>query len=248
LKHVLILSVTPTTRSPAPRARAKAAEAEANGNGANGNGTADDGEPAVAGLAASQLRRIRRIVDAAVRLAEQGGFEGVRLRDVAEASEVALGTLYKYFRSKEDILLFALTEEVMRLETALAGRVVEGDTPVERVETFFRRATGGLTRRPHFARAILRSIAAADTSLALQVAGFHLRMTRLVVATLRGEPPVLGDPAAGPPAGTERERQIAFVLMNFWFASLSGWAGGLHPAKTVSEQVRTAAALLLGEA
>ena len=54
-------------------------------------------------LVASQLRRMRRIVDAAVELAEQGGFEAVRLRDVAERSDVALGTLYKYFRSKEDI-------------------------------------------------------------------------------------------------------------------------------------------------
>ena len=59
-------------------------------------------------LASSQLRRIRRVVDAAIALAERGGFDAVRLRDVAEASGVALGTLYKYFRSKEDILLFAV--------------------------------------------------------------------------------------------------------------------------------------------
>ncbi|MCP4004081.1 MAG: hypothetical protein GY725_07795, partial [bacterium] len=43
-----------------------------------------DGEPQIARLVASQLKRMRRIVDAAVDLAEQGGFEAVRLRDVAE--------------------------------------------------------------------------------------------------------------------------------------------------------------------
>lgn len=205
------------------------------------------GEAPVAGLAASQLKRIRRIVDAAVQLAEQGGFDAVRLRDVAEASDVALGTLYKYFRSKEDILLFALNEEVARLEAALSGRPVEGRTPHERVASLFQRATAGLTRRPHLARAILRSISAGDSGLAVQVAGFHLRMTRLIVATLRGVAPDLAGPVDAP-AGTERERQIAFVLMNFWFASLSGWAGGLHPAKTVSDQVRATAGLLLGDA
>ena len=42
----------------------------------------------LARLATSQLRRVRRIVDAAVALAEKGGFDGVRLRDVAEASGV----------------------------------------------------------------------------------------------------------------------------------------------------------------
>ena len=85
------------------------------------------GQP-VARLAASQLRRMRAIVDAAVALAEKGGFEAVRLRDVAEASGVALGTLYKYFRSKEDILLFAVHEEAEKLEAVMAARPARGAT------------------------------------------------------------------------------------------------------------------------
>jgi len=214
-------------------------------NGAAVEALAEEGT-AVAGLAASQLRRIRRIVDAAVRLAEAGGYEGMRLRDVAEASEVALGTLYKYFRSKEDILLFALAEEVGRLEAAVSARPLEGATPLERIEVFFRRATQGLTRRPQFARAVVRSITGGDADLSIHIAAFHLRMTRLIVATLRGETPDLTTPIETP-VGTERERLIAFVLVNVWFSSLSGWAGGLHPAKTVSDQVRLAAGLLLGE-
>ena len=44
--------------------------------------------------------RARRILDAAIELAEQGGFEAVRLRDVAAQANVALGTLYRRFRSK----------------------------------------------------------------------------------------------------------------------------------------------------
>ena len=44
-------------------------------------------------LGPSQQRRLRRILAAAVALAERGGFEAVRLRDVAQESQVALGTL-----------------------------------------------------------------------------------------------------------------------------------------------------------
>jgi AcrR family transcriptional regulator len=200
----------------------------------------------VAGLAASQIRRMRRIVDAAVRLAEQGGFDGVRLRDVAEASDVALGTLYKYFRSKEDILLFALAEDMERLEASVTARPILGDTRLDRVVAFFARATTGLTRRPQFARAVLRSISAGDSDMAVKVAGFMLRMTRLIAAAQRGEAPNLSAPVDAP-AGTEREQQIAFVLTHFWFSSLSGWAGGLHTARTVSDQLRIAAALLIEE-
>ncbi len=198
----------------------------------------------VARLAASQLRRMRRIVDAAVRLAEDGGFEAVRLRDVAEASDVALGTLYKYFRSKEDILLFALTEEVERLEAAMASRPVEGGTAVERIASCFRRCTSALVRRPDFARAVVRSIASGDPELTAKVAGFHLRMTRIILAALRDEPLDAQAPATDE-LGSERERQLATVLQHVWFASLAGWAAGLHPAKAVPEQVEVAAALIL---
>jgi len=201
---------------------------------------------APARLIVSQLRRIRRIVDAAVELAEEGGFEGVRLRDVAEASDVSLGTLYKYFRSKEDILLFAVNEDGERLEAVIVGRPPAGETASERVAELFGRATRGLTRRPNFARAALRSIASGDESMAAQQACFHLRTSRMVIATLRGEAPDPGLPLSEP-VGTPEERQIAIVLEHVWFASLLGWASGLHPASRVTEQMAATAALLLGD-
>lgn len=191
----------------------------------------------VARLAASQLNRVRRIVDAAVQLADKGGFEAVRLRDVADASEVALGTLYKYFHSKEDILLFALTEEVERLEAAMTEHPPTGGSPLARVTQFFERATRALTRRPQFARAVLRSLACGSSDTLVRVSRFHSRMTRLIVASLHGAPP-----EARTPPGPERD--VAFILQNVWFASLIGWAGGLHQARVASQRVRTAAALM----
>jgi AcrR family transcriptional regulator len=182
-------------------------------------------------------------VDAAVSLAERGGFEAVRLRDVAEASGVALGTLYKYFRSKEDILLFALAEEVERMEATVAERLPEGRSPLERLTAFFQQSTRSLTRKPQFARAVLRALASGDGETATKVAAFHDRMTRLIVAALRGKPLDLAGPATGT-EGTAREREIAGVLQNVWFASLVGWAGGLHSTRTVADHVATAAALM----
>jgi AcrR family transcriptional regulator len=195
------------------------------------------------GLGPSQRRRLRRIVDAAVALAERGGFEAVRLRDVAQESQVALGTLYKYFHSKEDILLVALTEEMERLEAALVAHPASGGTPLKRLTEFFQRATQGLTRKPHFARALLRAIASGDRKTAAKVASFHQRMTRMIHAALGGTAP---DPRGTGRAalGDAREQQVAFLLQHVWFASLVGWAGGLHPTRTVVEQVRTAAVLM----
>jgi len=195
-------------------------------------------------LATSQLRRMRAIVDAAVALAERGGFDGVRLRDVAEASGVALGTLYKYFRSKEEILLFAVNEDMERLEAVMHERPPRGESPTERLSEFFARATRGFVRRADYAQAVLRATAAGDASTAVQQAGFHLRLSRMVVSALRGEAPPLAAPLAEP-VGSEREQRVALVLEHVWFACLLGWVSGLHPVKTVTERMRDAVSLLL---
>ncbi len=205
---------------------------------------APPGEIPVARLAASQLRRMRRVVDAAVTLAEQGGYDGMRLRDVAEASDVALGTLYKYFRSKEDILLFAVTEEVEKLEAVMATRPIAGATPVERGTRFFSFATKALVRREGFARAGLRAVVSGDPAATAKVAGFHLRMTRMILAALRGTLVDIRIPPSET-AGGGRSESLAFVLQQVWFASLVGWSVGLHSARTATEQVERAMQLML---
>jgi AcrR family transcriptional regulator len=187
---------------------------------------------------------MRRIVDAAVDLAEKGGFEAVRLREVAEQSDVALGTLYKYFRSKEDILLFALNEELDRLEGAMVARGRTGGAPFDRAVEFFRRATRAIARRPQLARAMIRAMAAGEPDTVMKLASLQLRIARLVVATLRDEAPNLAMPL-DTPHGSDAEQAIAQVMMNVWFSSLVGWAAGLHAERTVTEHIRTAATLIL---
>ncbi len=201
--------------------------------------------PAATGLAASQLRRIRRIVDAAIELAEQGGFDGVRLRDVAESSGVALGTLYKYFPSKEAILLYAVNEGNEGLERLMVEEPPRGETAAERVADFFARATGTFTRRPNFARAVLRAIAASDQATAAQQAGFHLRIGRMIISALRGEAPDVSRPLSET-IGSEREQSIALMLNHVWFAALLGWSSGLHSAEAVADRMTQAIDLMLG--
>ncbi|MEB2345225.1 MAG: TetR/AcrR family transcriptional regulator [Deltaproteobacteria bacterium] len=200
--------------------------------------------PTGARLAANQIKRMRRIVDAAVALAEGGGFEAVRLRDVAERSDVALGTLYKYFRSKEDILLFALDEEVGRLEQGLLARPPAGASPFERAADFFGRTSRALIGRPALTRAMIRALTGTE-ELAFKVAAFQLRIARLVAAALRGAPADLAAPLDAS-IGSARERAAAQTLMHVWFSALVGWSAGLHTERGVVEQVRVAAELVLG--
>lgn len=194
--------------------------------------------------------RARRIVDTAIDLAEKGGFEAVRLRDVAAEADVALGTLYRYFRSKEDMLIAALNSEVESLEARIQVQPMPGDTPLARVDAFFRAATRGLMRRPRLARAILRAAASGDHELAEKVAAFHSRMSAMILAATHGETVTAraegGNGSRAPAlAATEEELAVAALLQHIWFSCLIGWAGGLMGQNEVIDRMGTATALLM---
>ena len=182
--------------------------------------------------------RTRRIVDAATALAEKGGFEAVRLRDVAAQSGVALGTLYRRFRSKEDLLLAALELAMREYEARFYAVPPEGATALLRVDAFFAGYTATLCRRPNLARALVRAIASGAPELTLRVAAFHARTEGWITASLRG-----GTRDGAPPS--EREHSLASSLLLVWFASLTGWASGVHDEARIVEQTRVAAALML---
>ena len=185
-----------------------------------------------------------RIFDVAIELAEEGGYDNVRQRDVAARAGVALGTLYKRFRSKEDILSAALERETAQLERKLEKLPVKAATPEDRLVQFYTVLTRALTRRPHFARAVLRAMASGQPEVAKHVVAYQGRMTAMLIATMRGQGRMsYGDATASPP--TEQEQTLALLLQQNWFASLIGWSAGLHGPNDVIDHVRTAARLLL---
>jgi AcrR family transcriptional regulator len=180
-----------------------------------------------------------RILETAIELAEKGGFENVRLRDVAAQAQVALGTLYKRFPSKESILIAALELEAEKMEKRLMRKAVDGADALERVLNFFDVASRALFRKPNLGRAILRALTSGDVELTGQVAAFHQRMTTMIIAAQRGVPAgALSEP-------TNSEVIVALIMMQVWFAALVGWMGGLISRPMVLDQMRITLTLLL---
>jgi len=179
-------------------------------------------------MARTQDRR-ERIIDATVELAEKGGFEAVRLRDVAAASGVALGTVYRNFSSKEDLLVGALSREMEALQRAIRCRPPRGDTPRALARAFFRAANRGVLSRPNFARAVIRALATGNPEMHEATASFHDGNTALITEVIFGREEV-----------TERDRRVATLLQNVWFASLVGWTGGLFDESGVLDRIEVA--------
>lgn len=188
--------------------------------------------------------RARRIVETAVELAEEGGFEAVRLRDVASHAGVALGTLYRRFASKEDLLVAALAMETRNLEQRFGRQPPQGDTELERVSAFFALVARAMLRRPNLARALLKAGASGDPALSKKMAAYHEHIERMIVLSLRG---ASGEPPGEllEPAATPREMRVAEALNHIWFSLLVGWSGGLHSQAALLEKMESLAALVL---
>ena len=82
--------------------------------------------------AAEQAERRTRIIDAVLKLAKEGGYDAVQLREISRLADVSLRTIYKYYGSRDNLLLQALIK--WRDETSSESVVnVEGTTFVERM-------------------------------------------------------------------------------------------------------------------
>jgi TetR/AcrR family transcriptional regulator, cholesterol catabolism regulator len=180
--------------------------------------------------------RSLRIIQEAVGLAEKGGFDAVRLRDLAARSGVALGTVYSRFASKEAILVAALDLEVGKFEAVLADFPIAGASEIERVSFFFEAASMGLFARDGFARAVLKAVGSGDPGVAEHIIGYQDRITRLVAKAMRG---------AG--AAFDDDEDLAFVMQQVWYAALVGWVCGARDEQQVIAHTTKVARMLLAK-
>jgi AcrR family transcriptional regulator len=197
-----------------------------------------------AARARTQAERQDRILDVAVELAEEGGFDNVRQRDVAAQAGVALGTLYRRFRSKEGLLCAALEREAGALERRMEDQPAKGVAAADRVVSFFDIATKTLCKKPNFARAVIRAMASGEPEIAGDIAAYYGRLSGLVIAAMRGKGRLgYSDATTDPP--TEHETTLSYLLLQVWYAALVGWSANLQPQKGVVDQIRSATTLIM---
>jgi len=178
-----------------------------------------------------------------VRLAEEGGFENVRQRDVAAQAGVALGTLYKDFKGKGAILSAALERETTHLERKLNRQPITGDLPAERIGSLFGFLTKALCRKPNYARALIRAMASGDAEIASNIVAYQVQVYGMIVSALRGD--VTSTALSAATNSTEKEMKLALMLQQMWFAQLVGWSAQLFSLDDILDQMFFAAKVLI---
>ena len=186
----------------------------------------------VASMTRSQLARRTRVIEAALELASEGGYDAVQMRDVAATASVALGTIYRYFTSKDHLLAAALVEWSGDLQKRLAERPPRGDTTADRVVDVVRRAHRSMERNPRLAAALITAVTAPDPTIA--------EYQQQMMAVLRD---VLSLPMGD--VDEERRQGVLHVLTHVWFSTLLHWVNGWYGPGQVGDELELAARLLL---
>jgi TetR/AcrR family transcriptional regulator, cholesterol catabolism regulator len=183
-------------------------------------------------LTRAQEARRQRVVDAAMALGLEGGYEAVQMRDVAARAHVAMGTVYRYFSSKDHLLAAALVSWVEQLDARLAQVPARGATASERVLDVLDRALRAMGRQPQLVAAVFASLASPDPA-AIECQQQMGGVMDGIILRAMGEPQ--------PPDHAERTR----VLGHVWYSSLVGWVNGWSDMNRVRDELAVAVRLLL---
>jgi AcrR family transcriptional regulator len=182
--------------------------------------------------AQNQAVRRRRVIEAATELAAGGGYDAVQMRDVADRADVALGTLYRYFPSKDQLLCAALVESASDLHARLAQKPPRGETQADRLVDVLRRASRFLEREPQLTAAMVAALSSPDPAT-VEVKQEAFDVLHKIVATAVD-------------TGDEAERRgIVRTVGHVWFATLIQRAAGMGSPTTMSDDLETAGRLLL---
>ncbi|MEU0739323.1 TetR family transcriptional regulator [Streptomyces sp. NPDC006134] len=194
--------------------------------------TAPGARAAAPALTERQEARRRRILRASAELAGRGGFDAVQMREVAESSQVALGTLYRYFPSKVHLLVATMQDRLEHLHTALRRRPPTGGTAARRAAQTLLRAFRALQREPRLAEAMVRALTFADRSVSAEAEEVSRRTTAIILD------------ATGLAGPTPEQLSAIRVVEHTWHSALIAWLSGRASAAQVKADIETACRLI----
>ena len=85
-----------------------------------------------------KLRQRQDMLAAALQLFSEKGYHNVSMHEIAQNSEFAIGTLYKFFKNKEDLYKALMLEQADKSVEALTKAIEEPDDEVEKLRNYVR--------------------------------------------------------------------------------------------------------------
>lgn len=77
-----------------------------------------------------------KIIKAAIKVFAKNGFYNSRVSEIAKEAQVADGTVYLYFKNKDDILISLFEEEMDKIIRKMKESVEKEDNPIDKIRRF----------------------------------------------------------------------------------------------------------------
>jgi AcrR family transcriptional regulator len=176
----------------------------------------------------------RRILDAALELASQGGYDALQVRAIAEHAGVSSRTIYAHFASLDSLLIVAVAEQSDELYRRFTESPPKGRSASARVNQLISELTETMTSNRALTVALLRALLSGKPDVAPYIRGFREVLKAMLAS------------AIAPKGPSRHDREVAEILECIWFTALIAWATGTDPDGYIGEIMQRSSRLLLG--
>jgi AcrR family transcriptional regulator len=180
-----------------------------------------------------QQARYDRVIAAATEILSEGGQEAVQMKDLAQRAEVSLATLYRYFPSKDYVLLAVCLSRYQAALRLVSGEEPRGVTVRDRVFAHLMREFRAEQRNQRLTAALTAALTGGGrsySSIIEAVEHTHWQIIRHV--------------AAGGGTLTEQQEKLLMVVLDIAGAAVRRWVAGMYSVAEVEAQVEIGCQLL----
>lgn len=181
----------------------------------------------------AQRERYDRVLATAASILSVGGGEALQMKELAQKADVSLATLYRYFPSKDHVLLALSLANYQSAARKILAETPHGDTPRERVTAHLMREFRAQQRQQHLTAALTNVLTQTDATYSdiIETIGqLHQQIIRHVAF-------------AGAPVTEQQRRLLPIIVDNFGSASRR-WLTGMCSAAEARFQIRIGCHLL----
>lgn len=162
----------------------------------------------------------KRVLDCAKRAFARYGFAGTNVNRVAEDAGISVGSLYKYFRTKDDLFLSIIEESHSRIEDTINGILASTPNFFPRVEAILEAAIASSQDDPDLVRLYLACTTDELSGLAERLSGRIESVSATLYRGMVAEAITNGEIYAdADPASTAFCLDDIFTMVQFSFAS-----------------------------
>jgi TetR/AcrR family transcriptional regulator, cholesterol catabolism regulator len=181
----------------------------------------------------AQQERYDRVVAAAAGVLAAGGVDAVQMKDLAQRAEVSLATLYRYFPSKEYVLLAVCLARYQEAARKVFAEVPQGDTIRERVTSHLMREFGAQQREQQLTAALTQALTGTARSYSEMIEAVeHLHFQ------------ILRHAASGGGRLTEQQQKLLAVVIDIFSAATRRWLAGTYSVAEARYQIEVGCELL----